>query len=275
MHGNGRRGSAGTGSESYSHSHTANEEGEDYEEAEGPQKLPPIKTSGTPAPGQYAWDDDVHLHRRPVWSMTSPDRGHLDNMLGSWTPASPSLQPRAPDPTAYGDTSKVGKNGRFFAPKWSSPKEIRPCLAPPPPEKIEIELQVPSTLCGQSYAHSRHRHDGLSMARTARSCPPPSAPGRRSLLARHGRAQAPTTCTASRSGQPLPGGAPLPAGRRTCTPTRRRGCPTRLARRSTEVSGCGSGRRLKRRPGCLARGASRARRFGRLTEEAAGARDMA
>merc|ERR1712098_846812 len=64
------------------------------------------KSKSTPAPGQYFWKDDVNLRKRPEWKLKSPERKHLDLMLATWTPASTSLQPRAPDPAEYGDTSK-------------------------------------------------------------------------------------------------------------------------------------------------------------------------
>ncbi|CAE7405437.1 for [Symbiodinium natans] len=99
------------------------------------------KHDTTPAPGQYVWKDDVHLRKKPVWSMMSPDRKNLDLMLGTWTPASRSLQPRAPDPGEYGAVDTCGRNGVFTSPKWSQARSsARPCLAQDPPEVIEIEL---------------------------------------------------------------------------------------------------------------------------------------
>jgi len=49
----------------------------------------------------------------------------------------------------YGDQSIVGKNGLFFAPKWSYGKNSgRSCLAPDPPEKAELSLKIPSAFGG-------------------------------------------------------------------------------------------------------------------------------
>merc|ERR1712125_48114 len=96
---------------------------------------------------------EVNLKKKPIWSMTSPERKQLDMMLGTWTPAATSLQPRAPDPGEYGDQSIVGKNGLFFAPKWSYGKNSgRSCLAPDPPEKCEIALQLPGSFSGKNPA---------------------------------------------------------------------------------------------------------------------------
>ena len=50
-------------------------------EADGTASAPNLrKSDSTPAPGQYVWRDDVHLRKKPVWSMTSPDRKNLDLM---------------------------------------------------------------------------------------------------------------------------------------------------------------------------------------------------
>lgn len=112
------------------------------------------KGSSTPAPGQYMWQDDVNLRKKPVWSIQSPDRKGLDMMLGTWTPASSSLQPRAPDPGEYGAQDKCGYHGMFTSPKWSQARSsCRPCLAPNPPEKIELELNLPPSVGG----HEPHR----------------------------------------------------------------------------------------------------------------------
>lgn len=92
-----------------------------------------------PGPGDYGWEDDVHLRKRPVYSMTSPDRACLDLMLPTWTAASSSLQPRAPDPAEYSNldyNSAVGRNGKLGAPKWSwertTPGDCREPLRPQP-----------------------------------------------------------------------------------------------------------------------------------------------
>ncbi|CAJ1434275.1 unnamed protein product, partial [Effrenium voratum] len=107
------------------------------------------KQTGTPAPGQYVWQDNVHLREKPVWSMTSPDRKSLDLMLPTWTPASSSLQPRAPDPGEY--SAECGRRGVFFSPKWSQARSSgRPCLAPEPPELVELENRVPSSFGGEN-----------------------------------------------------------------------------------------------------------------------------
>jgi len=103
------------------------------------------KSKSTPGPGNYAWNDDVNLFKRPVWSVGSPDRANLDLMIGTWTPASSSLVPRAPDPGEYGDQSVVGRNGIFRSSKWTYERNsIRPCLQPPPPDQIELEYKIPA-----------------------------------------------------------------------------------------------------------------------------------
>lgn len=107
------------------------------------------KSKSTPAPGQYAWNDDINLRKRPVWKMQSPERKHLDLMLATWTPASTSLQPRAPDPAEYGDTSKVGRNGVFSQPKWNWEGSRRPCLMPDPEPKSEIVFKIKSSVGGK------------------------------------------------------------------------------------------------------------------------------
>mmetsp|Transcript_21013 Transcript_21013/g.58689 ORF Transcript_21013/g.58689 Transcript_21013/m.58689 type:complete len:355 (+) Transcript_21013:69-1133(+) len=109
----------------------------------------PRKKMDVPGPGRYMWDDHVNMKRKPTWSMTSPERKHLDLMLGTWTPASGSLQPRAPDPGEYEPTKPVGRNGLVNAPRWTWEKGERPCLAADPPEKIELEHNLPSYMCGQ------------------------------------------------------------------------------------------------------------------------------
>lgn len=112
---------------------------------------PNLRSDTTPAPGQYVWRDDVHLRKKPVWSMTSPDRKNLDLMLPTWTPASGSLQPRAPDPGEYGLQDTCGRNGVYRPPKWSQARSSgRPCLAPDPPEVIELETKIPSSFGGEN-----------------------------------------------------------------------------------------------------------------------------
>jgi len=109
------------------------------------------KSDSTPAPGQYVWRDDVHLNKKPVWSVNSPDRKQLDLMLGTWTPASSSLQPRAPDPGEYGCQDKCGYHGVFSSPKWTQARSSgRPCLAPNPPEKVELEINLPPAIGGKN-----------------------------------------------------------------------------------------------------------------------------
>ena len=109
------------------------------------------KSNQTPAPGQYVWHDDVHLRKKPVWSMVSPDRKNLDLMLPTWTPASGSLQPRAPDPGEYGCQDTCGRNGPYRPPKWSQARSSgRPCLAPDPPEVVELENKIPSSFGGEN-----------------------------------------------------------------------------------------------------------------------------
>jgi len=106
------------------------------------------KSKSTPGPGQYAWNDHVHVRRKPSWSVSSPERAQLDLMLGTWTPASTSLQPRAPDPGEY-SREAVGRNGKYWAPQWGFGKTSgRSCMAPSPPEKVELELRLPTDLGG-------------------------------------------------------------------------------------------------------------------------------
>lgn len=108
------------------------------------------RSKSTPAPGQYQWNDDVNLRKRPVWSLQSPERTHADLMIPTWTPASTSLQPRAPDPGEYGDQSIVGYRGLFGAPKWTWQNgSVRPCLQPNPPPKPEIIFKIKPTVGGK------------------------------------------------------------------------------------------------------------------------------
>jgi len=117
-----------------------------YQEEED-RKRTLFKSHSAPAPIEPPIDRYA-MRKKPIWSMTSPDRKNVDLMLGTWTPASSSLQPRAPDPGGY-NTEGVGKNGKFTPAKWSFAKNSgRPCLAPPPPEKPEIHLAHVSTLGG-------------------------------------------------------------------------------------------------------------------------------
>jgi len=107
------------------------------------------RSRSTPGPGEYVWQDNVNLRKKPIWTMASPDRTNLDLMLGTWTPACSSLQPRAPDPGEYGDQRIVGRNGKFWSPKWSWERgSQRPCLAAPPPRRPEIEYKLQSFLGG-------------------------------------------------------------------------------------------------------------------------------
>lgn len=123
------------------------------------RKLPKIRMTGTPAPGQYHWNDHVNKNKKPVWSMQSPERKNLDSLNCTWTPMA-SNEPRAPDPTAYGNPGETyGARGKHFAPAWTQgfgKSTTRPCFKPPPAGVIEIPLQVPSTLCGACVAHDRH-----------------------------------------------------------------------------------------------------------------------
>lgn len=111
------------------------------------------KSKSTPAPGQYAWNDNVNLRKRPEWKMQSPDRKHLDLMIGSWSPASTSLQPRAPDPAEYGESvegKRVGRNG-VFRPSVADWKNCsrRPCLMPDPEPKSEVVFKIKSSVGGK------------------------------------------------------------------------------------------------------------------------------
>lgn len=101
------------------------------------------RSKSTPGPGQYVWKDDVHLKCNPKASVLAPDRRALDLMVPTWTPKT-SLLP-SPDPGAYGELSTIGPRGRFSSPKWNMQSGIiRPCLAPPPPEKVEIVTKIPT-----------------------------------------------------------------------------------------------------------------------------------
>lgn len=92
------------------------------------------------------WNDHVHVRKKPSWSVTSPDRRNLDLLLCTWTPASPSLQPRAPDPGEYGDQSALGCRGKYWAPQWSYARNAgRPCLARDPPPKVELDIRLPGS----------------------------------------------------------------------------------------------------------------------------------
>lgn len=94
-----------------------------------------------PGPGDYAWLDDVHLSRRPTYTMTSPDRNTLDLMVPTWSPAASSLQPRAPDPATYSNIDyncAVGRNGKLGAPKWSLNVTPGDCREPLLPQRLEV-----------------------------------------------------------------------------------------------------------------------------------------
>lgn len=117
------------------------------EEEQGASQFKKGSTS-TPGPGEYIWNDDANLRKKPVWSMTSPDRRNLDLMLGTWTPASMTLQPRAPDPGEYGGLDrKCGKNGNFFAPMFAWERQPhRPCMAPEPRGQAETDVNIPMSI---------------------------------------------------------------------------------------------------------------------------------
>lgn len=95
-----------------------------------------MRSKSSPAPGDYIWNDNVNLRKPPNFTLSSPDRSNLDMMLGSWTPASTSLQPRAPDPGEYGDGCSYGRNGKFNSKAWTHARNSRrPCLMLPDPLK--------------------------------------------------------------------------------------------------------------------------------------------
>lgn len=97
-----------------------------------------------PGPGVYAWLDDVNLKRRPIYTMTSPDRNCLDLMLPTWSAASSSLQPRAPDPAEYSNidyNSAVGRNGKLGAPKWSMNVTPGECREPLLQQRLTVPTQ--------------------------------------------------------------------------------------------------------------------------------------
>eukprot|EP00927_Polykrikos_kofoidii_P061745 TRINITY_DN56580_c0_g1_i1.p1 TRINITY_DN56580_c0_g1~~TRINITY_DN56580_c0_g1_i1.p1 ORF type:complete len:323 (-),score=50.58 TRINITY_DN56580_c0_g1_i1:61-1029(-) len=109
---------------------------------------PSGKSNSTPGPGEYVWKDDTNMKKKPKWSMTSPDRKNLDLMLGTWTPASQSLQPRAPDPGEYVCPRPAGYNGVYSSPQFSWRGSGRACLAPDPKAKVELHTELPSTVAG-------------------------------------------------------------------------------------------------------------------------------
>jgi len=95
------------------------------------------------------WNDEVNLRKKPVWSMTSPDRKNLDLMLTTWTPASTSTQPRAPDPGEY-SLEGIGRHGKFSPPKWSWKKKHD---VPQQPASLGLKLELPSH-CGGKHPAS-------------------------------------------------------------------------------------------------------------------------
>mmetsp|Transcript_90021 Transcript_90021/g.239171 ORF Transcript_90021/g.239171 Transcript_90021/m.239171 type:complete len:324 (-) Transcript_90021:68-1039(-) len=106
------------------------------------------RSKSTPGPGQYAWRDSIHLRKKPSWTMQVPERKNLDLMVGSWTPASSSQQPRAPGPVY---DSPPGVGGKYGPPKWSYARASgRPCLAQDPPKRAELTITLPSTFGGVS-----------------------------------------------------------------------------------------------------------------------------
>merc|ERR1712039_420556 len=86
------------------------------------------------------------------------DRTNKDQMMPTWTPASTSLQPRAPGPGHYGDTSQLGNRGKHEKPKYTWGASQRSCLSPNPPQKIEMELQIHNTVGS--------KHPGKRMGRS-------------------------------------------------------------------------------------------------------------
>jgi len=107
------------------------------------------KSDSCPGPGDYMWNDEVNLRKKPVWSMTSPDRKNLDLMLTTWTPASTSTQPRAPDPGEY-SLEGIGRHGKFSPPKWSWKKKHD---VPQQPASLGLKLELPSH-CGGKHPAS-------------------------------------------------------------------------------------------------------------------------
>lgn len=103
-----------------------------------------------PGPGDYVWRDDVHLNKHPEWSLAVPERKNLDLMVGSWFPPPSSNAERAPDPSAYGDLSHLGRNGKFGAPKWSWEKcSTRPCLQKATKDELGKGYDLPSSVGGR------------------------------------------------------------------------------------------------------------------------------
>merc|ERR1712187_863663 len=90
--------------------------------------------------------------------MSSPDRTNKDMLLPTWTPAASSLQPRAPGPGQYGNITQIGNRGKYEKPRWTMGASQRPCLAPNPPPKIEMELQIQNTV--------GTKHPGKKMGRS-------------------------------------------------------------------------------------------------------------
>lgn len=123
-------------------------------------KIVRSKMNKSPGPGDYMWNDHVNLKKKPVWSMTSPERNQLDYMLCTWTPAPTSLQPRSPPPDEYPVEGKlggksVGRNGKILPPQWSWEKYSgRPCMAPDPPPRMEVHRNLPAMISASNPARS-------------------------------------------------------------------------------------------------------------------------
>ncbi|CAK0864839.1 unnamed protein product, partial [Prorocentrum cordatum] len=65
-------------------------------------RTPQVATQrGTPAPGQYAWQDDA-LRKKPPTTMISPDRKNVDPYVsGAWVPATTGSQTGQAAPGEY------------------------------------------------------------------------------------------------------------------------------------------------------------------------------
>lgn len=97
---------------------------------------PKLAGKSSPGPGAYIWQDDVNLNKPPVWTMSSPERKHLDTQFSSWTPLPSTHAARAPPPTEYSNIdyeTAMSYHGRLGAPKWSMGKPSQPRLPGPPP----------------------------------------------------------------------------------------------------------------------------------------------
>lgn len=134
-----------------------------------PPKPPMRKSSSMPGPGEYMWNDDVNLKKKPVYTFTSPDRQNLDLLLCTWTLASASLQPRAPDPEHPGN---AGRNGVYGAPSWSFDRGSGARFEPEKPKKLEVALRLPDAVGLQPLSNKRSGAQWSLMTKDRTHLPP-------------------------------------------------------------------------------------------------------